>query len=73
MEINFMTLYSEEVKRVSELITNMYIFGADQEEIKKVVGYSMDVMDAYKSDLRCRLSRLDNNIVELEECYGDEV
>lgn len=72
-EIAFLTSYNEEVKRVSELITNMFILGGKPEEIEQVVEYSMDVMDAYKSDLRCKLSRIDNNISEFEQCYGDEV
>ena len=65
--------YHAEVKRVSELMTNMILSGASTEEMEQVIDYSMDVLDAFKCELRCKQSRIDNNIDELEEQYGDEV
>lgn len=62
-----------EVKRVSELITNMIILNASTEEMEQVIDYSMDVLDAFKCELRCKQSRIDNNIDDLEERYRDEV
>lgn len=68
-----MSSYHPEVKRVSELITNMVVLGANAEEIEQVIDYSIDVLDAFKCELRCKQSRIDNGIDELEERYGDEV
>lgn len=72
-EIAFVTLYNAEVKRVSELMTNMILLGASPEEMEHVVDYSIDVLDTFKCELRCKLSRIDNNIVGLEEKYMKEV
>ena len=63
----------KEVKRVSELIMNMVILGASTEEMEQVIDYSIVVLDVFKCELRCKQSRIDNNIDELEERYGDEV
>lgn len=65
--------YHAEVKRVSELVTNMAILGASTEEIERAIDYSIDVLDVFKSELRCKQSKIDNDIDELEERYGDEV
>lgn len=62
-----------EVKRVSELVTNMIVLNASTEEMERVIDYSMDVLDTFKSELRCKQSKIDNGIDELEERYGDEV
>ena len=68
-----MSSYHEETKRVSELITNMILSGASTEEMEQVIKYSIDVLDAFKYELRCKQSRNDNNIDELVKRYGDEV
>lgn len=65
--------YHAEVKRVSELITNMILSGASTEEIERVIDYSKDVLDTFKCELRCKQSKKDNNIDELVKRYGDEV
>lgn len=65
--------YHAEVKRVSELMTNMIVLGASTEEMERAIDYSIDVLDVFKSELRCKQSRIDNNINEFEKCYGDEV
>lgn len=65
--------YHAEVKRVSELITNMLVLGASTEEMERAIDYSIDVLDVFKSELRCKQSKIDNGIDELEERYGDEV
>lgn len=65
--------YHLEVKRVQELITNMIVLDASTEEMEQVIDYSIDVLDAFKCELRCKQSRIDNNIDELEERYGDGV
>lgn len=65
--------YHTEVKRVSELITNMILSGASTEEMKRAIDYSKDVLDTFKNELICRQSKIDNDIYELEERYGDGV
>ena len=65
--------YHPEVKMIQELITNMVVLGANAEEIEQVIDYSIDVLDTFKCELRCKQSRIDNNIDELEERYGDGV
>ncbi|CAI3255772.1 hypothetical protein CIRMBP1271_00412 [Enterococcus cecorum] len=65
--------YHAEVKRVSELITNMILSGASTEEMEQVIDYSKDVLDTFKYELRCKQSKKDNNIDELVKRYGDEV
>ncbi|MHC5188553.1 hypothetical protein ACYSNL_02040 [Enterococcus cecorum] len=62
-----------EVRRLSELLTNMFVLGASDEEMERAINYSMDVIDACKSELRCDASKIDNGIEELYEIYGDEV
>lgn len=68
-----MSSYHAEVKRVSELMTNMILSGASTEEMERVIDYSKDVLDAFKCELRCKQSKKDNNIDELVKRYGDEV
>ena len=68
-----MSSYHAEVKRVSELITNMIVLGASTEEMEQVIKYSIDVLDVFNGELRCKQSKIDNGIDELEERYGDEV
>lgn len=68
-----MSSYNAEVRRVSDLITNMILSGASTEEMEQVIDYSMDVLDTFKCEVRCKQSRIDNGIDDLEERYGDEV
>lgn len=71
-----MSSYHAEIKRVSELITNMILSGASTEEMEQVIDYSIAVLDAFKCELRCKNCYndvIDNNIDELEEQYRDEV
>ena len=78
-EIAFVTLYNAEVKRVSELMTNMILLGASPEEMERVIDYSIDVLNTFKYELicgwlpRCKQSKKDNNIDELVKRYGDGV
>ena len=65
--------YHAEVKRVSELITNMILSGASTEEMERVIDYSIDVLDTFKYELRCKQSKNDNDIDELIKRYGDEM
>lgn len=66
-----------EVKKVSDLITNMILAGASYREMELAINYSMDVLYAFKCELRskqnridrCKQSRIDNGIAKLEEKY----
>ena len=70
-----------EVKKVSDLITNMTLAGASYREMERVINYSIDVLDAFKCELRskqnridrCKESRINNSISKLEEKYMKEV
>ena len=58
-----------EMGKVSNLITDMTIRGADFDEIARAVKHSMVVIDAAKHNLNWRQSYADNNIAELKEKY----
>ena len=54
---------------VSNLITDMTIKGATEEEVARAVRHSMVVIDAVKKDLNWRQSEIDNRIPQLKEKY----
>lgn len=58
-----------EMGKVSNLITDMTIRGADTDEIAKAVRHSMVVIDAEKHGLDYKQSARDNNIADLSERY----
>ena len=58
-----------EMGKVSNLITDMTIRGATNDEIERAVKHSMVVIDAYKHELNYRQSYIDNNIKELQDLY----
>jgi DNA-binding CsgD family transcriptional regulator len=55
--------------KISNLITDMTIKGASQEEIARAVRHSMVVIDAEKHKLNWRQSEIDNGIIELKKRY----
>jgi predicted transcriptional regulator len=57
---------------ISNLITDMTIKGASQEELVRAVRHSMVVIDAEKHTLDYKKSSLDNNIKQLREKYQKE-
>ena len=59
----------QEMGKVSNLITDMTIKGADLEEIARAVKHSMVVIDAEKHHLDWKKSALDNGIAELKTKY----
>lgn len=59
----------QEMGKVSNLITDMTIKGADLEEIARAVKHSMVVIDAEKHHLDWRKSALDNGIADLKKKY----
>lgn len=54
---------------VSNLITDMTLKGANEEELARAVKHSMVVIDAYKHHLDYKASEKENNIAELRELY----
>lgn len=54
---------------VSNLITDMTIKGATQDEIARAVRHSMVVIDAEKHNLNYKQSAIDNGIAELKKKY----
>ena len=54
---------------VSNLITDMTIKGAEEDEIARAVKHSMVVIDAEKHYLNWELSAIDNNIADLKKRY----
>lgn len=58
-----------EMGKISNLITDMTIRGASNEEIARAVRHSMVVIDAEKHGLNYRQSYNDNNIADLKKRY----
>ena len=58
-----------EMGKISNLITDMTIKGATQDEIARAVKHSMVVIDAEKHNLNYKLSEKENRIAELREKY----
>lgn len=58
-----------EMGKISNLITDMSIHGANADEMARAVRHSMVVIDADKHDLNYKKSELDNNIAELKTKY----
>jgi len=59
----------KEMGKVSNLITDMTIKGASQDEIAQAVRHSMVVIDSHKHELDYKRSRLENGIPNLEQKY----
>ena len=58
-----------EMGKVSNLITDMTLLGADDHEIARAVKHSMVVIDAEKHNLDYKASERDNNIAGLKKKY----
>lgn len=58
-----------EMGRVSNLITDMTLRGADEKEIIRAVKHSMVVIDSEKHKLNYKQSEIDNGIAELKKKY----
>lgn len=58
-----------EMGKVSNLITDMTLLGADDHEIARAVKHSMVVIDAEKHKLDYKASEIDNNIAGLKKKY----
>lgn len=58
-----------EMGKISNLITDMTIAGANQSEIARAVRHSMVVIDAHKHELNYKQSEIDNGIGALKKKY----
>lgn len=58
-----------EMGKISNLITDMTILGADQNEISRAIKHSMVVIDAEKHGLNYKQSAIDNGISALKKRY----
>lgn len=61
-----------EMGRISNLITDMTIKGADESELARAVRHSMVVIDAEKHELNYKQSYIDNGIEALKKKYQPE-
>lgn len=62
-----------EMGKVSNLITDMTIKGATEDEIARAVRHSMVVIDAEKHNLNYKQSYIDNGIAELKKKYQGSI
>ena len=58
-----------EMGKISNLITDMTIGGANQQELARAVRHSMVVIDAEKHKLNYKQSEIDNGIAQLRDKY----
>lgn len=72
-EIKFMKNTGTEMGKISNLITDMTLAGANQDELARAVRHSMVVIDAEKHKLDYKKSELDNNIDALKKKYQAHV
>ena len=68
-KIKVMKNTQTEMGKVSNLITDMTLRGATQEELAKAVRHSMVVIDAEKHKLDYKQSEIDNSIASLKKKY----
>ena len=68
-EYQIMKKTDTELGKISTLITDMTLLGADDKELARAVKHSMVVIDAEKHKLDYKASERDNNIAELKKKY----
>lgn len=68
-EYSIMKKTDTEMGRISNLITDMTLAGADEKELARAVKHSMVVIDAEKHKLDYKASERDNNIAALKRAY----
>ena len=68
-EFKVMTRTNLEMGKISNLITDMTLFGAQEDELARAVRHSMVVIDAEKHKLDYQQSYRDNNIASLKKKY----
>jgi len=62
-----------EMGKISNLVTDMTILGANDREIARAVKHSMVVIDAEKHELNYKQSEIDNGIAALKQKYQGRV
>lgn len=72
-EIKYMRNTGTEMGKISNLITDMTLAGAGQDELARAVRHSMVVIDAEKHKLDYKKSEIDNNIAALKKKYQAHV
>lgn len=72
-EVKIMTDTQKQMGMISNLITDMTLKGATNEEKARAVKHSMVVIDAEKHKLDYKASEKDNNIAELKKLYQSKV
>lgn len=68
-EYRIMKKTDTEMGKISNLITDMTLGGASQDELARAVRHSMVVIDAEKHKLDYKQSEIDNNISALKKAY----
>lgn len=68
-EYSIMKKTDTEMGKISNLITDMTLLGADEKELARAVKHSMVVIDAEKHKLDYKASEKDNNIAGLKKKY----
>ena len=68
-EIRLMKNTGTQMGIISNLITDMTLAGATEDELTRAVRHSMVVIDAEKHKLNYKQSEIDNNIAELHKKY----
>ena len=63
----------KEIGVISNLITDMTLRGADDNELARAVKHSMVVIDAEKHWLDYKQSEIDNNIKQLKDKYQGHI
>jgi DNA-binding CsgD family transcriptional regulator len=72
-EIKVMKNTGTEMGKISNLITDMTLAGATQDELARAVRHSMVVIDAEKHKLDYKKSEIDHNIAQLRRDYQAHV
>lgn len=72
-EVKPMTNTQNEMGRISNLITDMTLRGATEDELARAVRHSMVVIDAEKHKLDWKQSEVDNGIAALRKKYQERV
>lgn len=71
--MKYMKNTQNEMGKISNLITDMTLMGANDQEIARAVKHSMVVIDAEKHKLNYKKSEVDNNIAELKRKYQGHI
>lgn len=71
--MKYMKNTQNEMGKISNLITDMTLMGANDQELARAVKHSMVVIDAEKHKLNYKKSEVDNNIAELKRKYQGHI